>query len=98
MKKSILFTVFGIALQMMVACRSYCQQTVTVETYTDTDTPPTIHDFKVMYESQIQAEKKLQESRTQYLISAIALEGIVILILIPIVFVQRRKINRLRNN
>lgn len=95
MKKSILFVVFGIALQMMVACRSYCQQTVTVETYTDT---PSIQDFKAICESQIQAEKKIQESRTQYLISAIALEGIVILILIPIVFVQRRKINRLRNN
>lgn len=98
MKKSILFVVFGIALQMMVACRSYCQQTVTVETYADTTAPPTIQDFKVMYESQIQAEKKIQESRIHYLISAVALEGIVILILIPIVFVQRKKINRLRNN
>ena len=92
MKKSILFALSGIVLLVMVSCKSYCQQVVTVKTYTAV--PPTLHDFQVASESQIQAEKKVQESRIHYLISAVVLEGILILVLIPIVFIQKKKINR----
>jgi len=88
---------------MMVSCKSYCQQTVTVKT--DTANATSIHDLEVMFESQREAEKKIQESRidylksrNHYLISAMGLEGILIIILISTVFVQKKKINRLRNN
>ncbi len=101
MKKLILFIVFGIALQMVVLCQSYSQETVAFKF----DTAAVTHDLQVAFESQRkaeesqrEAEKKIQESRINYLVSAIALEGILIIILVPVVLVQKKKINRFRNS